>query len=153
MSHELFGFGNARVVTIAAGTFINTSAMGGTHLGVAPLGEYEYHSVGFFGTFANHGTINAYVVANTGGSSPRLIASLAVGSGDGQAAIIDIKSDAAGSFAMATGTNYAWLAAIGTVESGGTWRGALEIISTWPRTAGTSNPAAVGILAYGTLLS
>jgi hypothetical protein len=151
MPHNLFG--NTRIVTIAAGTFINTSAVGGTHLGVAPLGEYEYHSVVFAGTFANNGTINAYAVANSAGSSPRLIASLAIGSGDGQAAVIDIKSDViAGTFA-ATGTNYSHLAAIGTVESGGTWRGALQILSTWPRSSGTTSPAALGILAYGTALS
>lgn len=153
MSHELFGFGNARIVTIAAGTFISTSAMGGTHLGYAPLGEFEYHSIVFAGTFANNGTINAYATENTAGSSPRLIASLPVGSGNGQAAVIEIKSDViAGTFG-ALGTNYAYLAAIGTVESGGTWRGALQIISTWPRSAGTASSAANGILAYGTALT
>jgi hypothetical protein len=149
MPHNLFE--SARIVTVAAGTFINTNAVGGTHLGVAPLGEFEYHSIVFAGTFANNGTINAYAVENTAGSSPRLIASLPVGSGNGQAAVIDIKSDAAGTFG-ATGTSYGYLAAIGTVENGGTWRGALQIISTWPRTAGTTTPAN-GLLAYGTLLS
>ncbi len=152
MSHELFGYGNARIVTLAAGTFIATSAVGGTHLGYAPLGEFEYHSVVFAGTFANNGTINVYAVENTAGSSPRIVASLPVGSGNGQAAVIDVKSDyVAGTFGN-SGTNYAWMTAIGTVESGGTWRGALQIISSWPRTAGTTNNAAAGILAYGTAL-
>ena len=149
MPHNLFE--SARIVTLAAGTFINTSAVGGTATGVADLGQYEYHSIVFAGTFANNGTINAYVCENSAGSSPRLIASLPVGSGNGQAAVIDLKSDIAGTFA-ATGTNYSYLAACGTVESGGTWRGALTIISTWPRTAGTT-PAALGILAYGTALA
>jgi hypothetical protein len=152
MSHELFGNGNARLVTVAAGTFVATSAVGGTHLGVAPLGEYEYHTILFSGTFANHGTINAYAVENTAGSSPRLIASLPVGSGNGQGAAIEIKSDFVAGTLTATGTNYPYLAAIGTVESGGTWRGALQIISTWPRSAGTTTPA-IGLLAYGTALS
>jgi hypothetical protein len=107
MPHNLFE--SARIVTVAAGTFINTNAVGGTHLGVAPLGEFEYHSIVFAGTFANNGTINAYAVENTAGSSPRLIASLPVGSGNGQAAVIDIKSDAAGTFG-ATGTSYGYLA-------------------------------------------
>lgn len=150
MAHNLFE--STRIVTLASGTFINTSAVGGTQFGVAPLGEYDYHSIVFAGTFANNGTINAYAVENTAGSSPRLIASLPVGSGNGQAAVIDLRSDVvAGTFAQ-TGTNYPFITAIGTVEAGGTWRGALAIISTWPRSAGTT-PAALGILAYGTALA
>lgn len=146
--HNLFE--NALLTTLAGGTFIGGN-LGGTAAGVVNAGEYEYHSVVFAGTFANHGTINAYAVENTAGSSPRLIASLPVGSGNGAAAVIDIKSDVLGTFAS-TGTNYAYLAAAGTVESGGTWRGALFILSTWPRSAGTTS-GALDLQAYGTALS
>lgn len=150
MAHEFFP--NTRVITLAAGTFINTTGMGGTAGGVTTLGDYEYHAIGFYGTFANNGTINVYACENSAGSSPRQIASLAVGSGNGQAVGIDLKSDVvAGTFA-ASGTNYAWLTAAGTVEASGTWRGALCIHSTWPRSAGTT-AAANGLLAYGTALT
>jgi len=148
MAHNLFE--NALSTLLASGTFIGAS-FGGTAAGVAPAGEYEYHSVRFIGTIANHGTINVYGVTNTAGSSPRLIASLPVGSGNGAGAVIDIKSDVLGTFA-ASGTNYPYIAAAGTVESGGTWRGALEILSTWPRTAGTTS-GALNLVAYGTALS
>ena len=141
---------STRITTLAAGTFINAGAMGGTAGGVVSAADYEYHAVVFFGTFANNGTVNVYACENSAGSSPRQIASLPVGSGNGQGVGIDIKSDFLGTFS-ASGTNYAWLTAAGTVESGGTWRGALAIISQWPRTAGTTTTAN-GLLAYGSAL-
>jgi hypothetical protein len=141
---------NTRITTLAAGTFINTTAVGGTAGGVVSAADYEYHAVYFAGTFANHGTINVYACENSAGSSPRLIASLPVGSGNGQYAGIDVKSDFLGTFSN-SGTNYAFLSAAGTVEAGGTWRGALVIQSQWPRTAGTT-PTALGAVAYGSAL-
>lgn len=148
MPHEFFP--NTKVTTVVAGTLINGNFGGTTSL--VDLGLHEYHAVGFYGTFANNGTINAYA-CEAGGSNPRIIASLPVGSGNGQAAGIDIKSDViAGTFGGLAGSNYAYLAAAGTVESGGTWRGALVIHSTWPRSAGTT-AAANGLLAYGTALA
>lgn len=147
MAHNLFE--NARITTLAGGTFINGN-FGGTGGGVVSAADYEYHSVVFAGTVANTGTVNVYACANGAGSSPRVISTLTVGSGDGNIAI-DVKSDALGTYLL-TGTNYAWLSAAGTVDSGGTWRGALSIISTWPRSAGTST-VATGLLAYGTLLA
>lgn len=140
---------NTRWQTLAAGTFINGN-FGGTAGGVVSAADYEYHAVVFLGTFANNGTINVYTCENAAGSSPRVIATLNVGSANGQAAGVDVKSDALGTY-LTTGTNYAWLSAAGTVESGGTWRGALAIVSQWARTAGTTTPA-LGLAAYGSLL-
>lgn len=140
---------STRIQTLAAGTFVGAN-FGGTAGGVVSAADYEYHAVAFLGTFANNGTINVYACENSAGSSPRVFATLNVGSGNGQYAGIDVKSDYLGTFA-ASGTSYAFLSAAGTVESGGTWRGALTIISQWPRTAGTT-PAALGALAYGSAL-
>ena len=48
------------------------------------------------------------------------------------------------------GTQYTHIGAYGTVESGGTWRGALFIISTHARIA---PPGTTGLAAYGTYLT
>ena len=138
---------NTRVTTLASGTFINGN-FGGTIGGVVSAADYEYHAVVFFGTAANNGTVNVYACENSAGSSPRIFASLAIGTGTGQYVGIDVKSDYLGTFAN-SGTNYAWITAAGTVESGGTWRGALTILSQWPRTAGTS-PGALGAVVTST---
>lgn len=141
---------NARwtVFPTAAGTIINTAA-GGTVNG-APLGYGEYHSVMYVGTFANNGTLNVYACTNSAGSNPRIISSLPVGSNTSPAIAVDVKSSALGSLSTALGTQYTHLGAYGTVESGGTWRGALLILSTNLR----QNPAGTsGLAAYGSYLT
>jgi hypothetical protein len=147
MSRNLFEEAKITVFPTAAGTIINGAA-GGTTNG-APLGEFEYHSVFFTGTFANNGTLNVYACTNSAGSNPVIIRSLPIGSNGSAAIAVDVKSSAMGSLSMALGTQYTHLGAYGTVESGGTWRGALAIISTSPRVA----PAGTtGLAAYGTYL-
>ena len=54
---NLFEAAKITVFPTAAGTIINGAA-GGTTNG-APLGEFEYHSVIYAGTFANNGTLMA----------------------------------------------------------------------------------------------
>lgn len=142
MAHTLLE--NALFTTAASGTFINGN-FGGT-TSTVNAGVYEYHLAGFFGTLANNGTINLYACANSGGSSPRLLATLNVGSANGAGAALELKSDVLGTF-NASGTAYTHIAVAGTVEAGGTWRGALAIISTMARTAPTSN----GLAAVGSL--
>ena len=134
---------NWEFITLASGTWA-AGNLGGTATGVANAGAYEYHVLTFLGTLANHGTLNVYAVTNTGGSSPRVLATLNVGSANGDGAAIEVKSSALGTFAS-TGTVYSYLAGCGTVESGGTWRGALAFISHQPRVAPTSN----GLAASG----
>lgn len=131
----------------AAGTIINGAA-GGTTNG-APLGEYEYHGVYYVGTFANNGTLNVYGATNSAGSNPVIVRSLPVGSNGSAAILVDVKSSAFGSLSMALGTQYTHLGAYGTVESGGTWRGALFIQSSSARSA---PPGTTGLAAYGTFL-
>lgn len=132
----------------ASGTIINGAA-GGTTNG-APLGEFEYHSVFYMGTFANNGTLNVYACTNAAGSNPAIIRSLPVGSNGSAWIDVDVKTSALGSLSQALGTTYTHLGAFATVESGGTWRGALGILSTWPRSA---VPGTTGLAAYGTYLT
>ncbi len=143
-------FAEARVTSFAgaAGLFVNTQ-MGGTVNG-APLGEYEYHSVQFVGSFGHQGTLNVYACTNAGGSNPVLVKSLSVGSGDNPAAAIDVKSSALGSLGAALGTPYTHLGAMGSVGAGGTWRGALMILSTNGR---VEPPGTTGLQGYGSFLS
>jgi hypothetical protein len=134
---------NALFTTLASGTFINTSAVGGTIAGVVPAGQHEQHLVAFFGTLANNGTINVYACSNSGGSSPAVVATLNVGSANGAGAAVMVKSDVIG------GLGSTHLAACGTVESGGTWRGALVVISHQSRSAGSAQGlAAIGSALY-----
>lgn len=134
---------NAVFTTLASGTFINGN-FGGTLGGVISAGAYEYNLFAFFGTMANNGTINVYGCTNSGGSSPAVLKTLNVGSADGAGAAIDVKSNTL----AALGTQYTHLAAAGTVESGGTWRGALVAVSYWPHSAPTTN----NLAAYGSSL-
>jgi hypothetical protein len=143
-------FENARITTFptASGTIIGASA-GGTVNG-APLNYGEYHSVIYAGTFANNGTLNVYACTNSAGSNPAIIRSLPIGSNTSAAIAVDVKTSALGSLSTALGTTYTHLGAFGTVESGGTWRGALFIISTNLRV----NPAGTtGLASYGTYLT
>lgn len=137
---------NALFTTLASGTFIDGQGAGGTAAGVVSAGAYEYHLVLFSGTLANNGTINVYGCTNSGGSSPVVLKTLNVGSANGAGAAIDVRSNTL--TGLSVGTVFTHLAAAGTVETGGTWRGALQIISYWPKTAPTSN----GLAAYGSSL-
>jgi hypothetical protein len=145
---NLFEAAKLTTFPTAAGTIVNGAA-GGTTNG-APLGEFEYHSVVYAGTFANNGTLNVYACTNSAGSNPAIIRSLPIGSNNSAGIAVDVKSSAMGSLAAALGTQYTHLGAYGTVESGGTWRGALIIISTHARVA---PPGTTGLAAYGTYLT
>ena len=139
----------SRVIWLGAGTFIN-GAVGGTVNG-AELGKFEYHSVEFVGTQANNGTINVYACTSASGSNPFIIRTLNVGSSDNNWAVVDVKSSAMGSLNAGQGSTYTHLGAYATVESSGTWRGALFILSTSPR---TEVPGTTGYgTNYGTYLT
>ena len=143
---------NALFTTLGAGTFTNAQNVGGTAGGLVAAGVAEYHLFAFFGTLANTGTINVYSCTNSGGSSPNLLSTLIVGSSNGAGAAIGVKSDTVNGVQGGTsGTAFTHLAAAGTIDAGGTWRGALVCISTWARTAGTVG-APGGLSAYGTSL-
>src|SRR4051812_43215841 len=146
---NLFEAAKITVFPTAAGTIVNGAA-GGTVNG-APLGEFEYHSVVYAGTFANNGTMNVYACTSSSGSKPFIIRSIPIGSNTSAAIAVDVKSSAMGSLNAGQGSTYTHLGAYGTVESGGTWRGALFIISTHARVApaGTTGLATGG---YGTYL-
>lgn len=145
---NLFEAAKITVFPLAAGTIVNTGA-GGTTNG-APLGEFEYHSVVYAGTFANNGTLNVYAMTSASGSNPFIVRSLPIGSNGSAAIAVDVKSSAMGSLNSGQGSVYTHLGAYGTVESGGTWRGALFIISTSARVA---PPGTTGLAAYGTYLT
>ena len=132
----------------AAGTIINGAA-GGTVNG-AELGKFEYHSVIYAGTFANNGTLNVYACTSSSGSNPFIISTLKVGSNDNPWIAVDVKSSALGSLNAGQGSTFTHLGAYGTVESGGTWRGALFIIS---QNARYSPPGTTGLGSYGTYLT
>lgn len=131
-----------------AGSIINGAA-GGTTNG-AELGKFEYHSVIYAGTFANNGTLNVYACTSSSGSNPFIISTLKVGSNDNPWICVDVKSSALGSLNAGQGSTYTHLGAYATVESGGTWRGALFILSTNPR---TEVPGTTGLGSYGTYLT
>ena len=145
---NLFEEARITVFPTAAGTIINGAA-GGTVNG-AELGKFEYHSVIFAGTFANNGTLNVYAMTSASGSNPFIIRSLPIGSNGSAAIAVDVKSSAMGSLNAGQGSTYTHLGAYGTVASGGTWRGALFIISTHARVA---PPGTTGLAAYGTYLT
>lgn len=145
---NLFEAAKITVFPTAAGTIINGAA-GGTVNG-ATLGEFEYHSVVYAGTFANNGTLNVYACTSASGSNPFIIRSLPIGSNNSAAIAVDVKSSALGSLNAGQGSTYTHLGAYGTVESSGTWRGALFIISTHARIA---PPGTTGLASYGTYLT
>ena len=138
---------NSRWTVLSSGTFINQLTIGGTAAGVVFAGDYEYHMGVFVGTIGNVGTLNMYGCTNSAGSSPTLIQSLSFGSGSGVPAI-EIKSDVLSG--LAAGTQFPYITVAGTVEASGTWRGALAILSTWPRNYGGSATTFGSYLAYGT---
>lgn len=138
---------NSRWTVLSSGTFINQLTIGGTANGVVFAGDYEYHMAVFVGTVSNNGTLAVWGCTNSAGSNPVLVQSLSFGSGSGVPAI-EIKADVLSS--LAAGTQFPYITASGTVESGGTWRGALAILSTWPRNYGGSATTFGSYLAYGT---
>ena len=138
---------NSRWTVLSSGTFINQLTIGGTIAGVVFAGDYEYHMAVFVGTVGNVGTMSVWGCTNSGGSNPTLVQSISFGSGSGVPAI-EIKSDVLSG--LAAGTQFPYITASGTVESGGTWRGALAILSTWPRNYGGSATTFGSYLAYGT---
>src|SRR5260221_8928526 len=73
---NLFEAAKITVFPTAAGTIVNGAA-GGTTNG-ATLGEFEYHSVVYAGTFANNGTLNVYAMTSASGSEPVIISSLPI---------------------------------------------------------------------------
>jgi len=133
---------NGTFATLASGTFIDGQNAGGTAGGRLPGGMFEYYLFAFFGTLANNGTINVYGCTNSGGSSPNVVKTLNVGSADGAGAAIMVKSDTLNSLqggTLQSGTQFTHFAAAGTVEAGGTWRGALVAIGQWARSAPTTH--------------
>lgn len=138
---------NSMWTVLSSGTFINQLTIGGTIAGVVFAGDHEYHMGVFVGTCSNNGTLAMWGCTNSGGSNPTLIQAMTFGSGNGVPAI-EIKSDVLTS--LIAGTVCTHIAVSGTVESGGTWRGALALLSTWPRTRGGSVTTYGSYLAYGT---
>ena len=138
---------NTRVVVLDSGTFVNQLTMGGTAKGVVFAGDYEYHLAAFFGTVGNNGTIAVWGCTNSAGSNPVLVQSISFGSGSGVPAI-EFKTDFLST--LAAGTQFPYFTASGTVESSGSWRGALTVISTWPKNFGGSATTFGSYLAYGT---
>lgn len=146
---DIRNFGEfVRSIMLQAGTLIN-GAGGGTVNG-APLGEFEYVSVRYVGTFANNGTINVYGCTNAGGSNPTIVRTLNIGSNNSPWACVDVKASAFGSLSSALGTRITHVGAYGTVESGGTWRGALFMDCYNAR---VQPPGTTGLAAYGTYLT
>ncbi len=138
---------NSRWTVLSSGTFVNQLTIGGTINGVVFAGDYEYHMGVFVGTVGNNGTIAMWGCTNAGGSNPVLIQSLSFGSGSGVPAI-EIKTDVLSS--LAAGTQFPYITVSGTCEASGSWRGALAILSTWPRNYGGSATTFGSYLAYGT---
>lgn len=137
---------NARWMSLAAGTLIN-GAGGGTANGL-PFGQFQNAAVAYIGTFANNGTINVYACTNAGGSTPTIIRTLNIGSNNEPAALVDTNANAMNK--ISPGTQFTHLGAYATVESGGTWRGALFIVGYNPRVA---PPGTTGLGSYGTYLA
>ena len=138
---------NSMWTVLSSGTFINQLTIGGTIAGVVYAGDHEYHMGVFVGTCSNNGTISMWGCTNSGGSNPTLIETRSFGSGNGVPAI-EIKSDVLSS--LIAGTICTHITVSGTVESSGTWRGALAILSTWPKTRGGSATTYGSYLVYGT---
>jgi len=138
---------NSRWVVLSSGTFVNQLTIGGTAAGVIYAGDFEYHMGVFVGTIANNGTLAVWGCTNSGGSNPSLLQSMTFGSGSGVPAI-EFKASALSS--LAAGTAWPYFTVSGTVENGGTWRGALAVLSTWPRNYGGSATTFGSYLAYGT---
>lgn len=143
INHDLFSSGAAAFNALAAGSVVNAVA-GGTG---APVfaGRHNNHALVAIGTFGNDGTLLAYGHNSSVGGGTAVLGSLVFGSGNYSAAAIDITSDAL----LALGTAYAYVSGQIRIPAGGTFGGALALISYNARSAG-STPAANGIGALGT---
>src|SRR5260221_12332059 len=114
---NLFEAAKITVFPTAAGTIVNGAA-GGTTNG-ATLGEFEYHSVVYAGTFANNGTLNVYAMTSASGSNPFIIRSLPIRSENNAAIPLDVKARAPGSLNAGQGTTHTHPCVLGTPESVG----------------------------------
>lgn len=144
MSHTLFE--NTRISRFGIfGSAIALTA-GGTG---APVfaGDYEYHAAIFAGTIGNTGTLFVFGHTDSTGSGTTALGSVIFGSTNAAAVVFEVKSDTL----TTIGTAYNYLSTQAKVDSGGTFTGALFILSSWPRSAGTT-PAANGWAAVGTSL-
>lgn len=143
MPHTLFE--NSRVAFQAGGSFVNAVYAGtGTPVSAA---DYEYHAVAVVGTIGNVGTLFAFAHKNSSGGGTTPIGSVIFGSSNSPGVVYEVKSDTL----TALGTDYTHISGQLKVEAGGTVAGVLQILSTWPRSAGTT-PAANGWGAVGTSL-
>lgn len=143
MSHTLFE--NSRIKALAGGSFVNAT-YGGTGAPVSAA-DYEYHAIIVSGTLGNTGTIFAYAHTASTGDGTTVIGSIAFGSSSAGQAVFEVKSDVL----TAIGTAYTHISGQVRVDAGGTVGGALFVMSTQPRSAGTT-PAANGYSAVGTAL-
>ncbi len=144
MPHTLFE--NSRVTFQVGGSIVNTT-LGGTGA-PAYAADYEYHAIMFNGTVGNTGTLWAYAHTNSSGAGTTVIGSVIFGSSTAPAVAFEVKSDTL----TAIGSDFTYVSGQIRVDSGGTLGGALSIISTWPKSAGTT-PLANGYGAVGTSLT
>jgi hypothetical protein len=144
MPHTLFE--NSRTVFQAGGSFVNATYSGTG--APAYAADYEYHAIKFEGTVGNTGTLWAYGHRTSTGGGTTVIGSVIFGSSNAPGVIFEVKADTL----TALGTDFVYLSGQMRVDSGGTLAGALTVLSTWPKSAGTT-PAANGWGAVGTSLS
>lgn len=148
MPHTLFE--NSRVWPQAPlGSSVGVTKAG--TLTPAFAGDYEYHAVAFFGSLGNTGTLWAYASTNAGGSNNTVIGSVIFGSSNNPAVVYEVKADTLTAL-NTSGTTFTHIGAQISVDAGGTLYGGLVILSTWPKSAGTT-PAANGWAAVGTSLT
>ena len=142
--HTLFE--NSRTVFQAGGSFV-----GATYSGTgapAYAADYEYHAIKFEGSVGNTGTLFAYAHNASNGGGTTLIGSVIFGSSNNPGVIFEVKADTLSNY----GTAYNYVSGQLKVDAGGTLAGVLSVLSTWPKTAGTT-PAANGWGAVGTSLT
>jgi hypothetical protein len=144
MAHTLFE--NSRTTFLAGGSFVNAT-YGGTGA-PAYAGDYEYLAVKFEGTVGNTGTLYAYAHNTSAGGGTTVIGSVIFGSSNSPGVIFEVKANTL----SAIGTDYAYVSGQIKVDASGTLGGGLSIISTWPKSSGTT-PAATGWGAVGTSLT
>lgn len=142
INHDLLSSGAAAFTTLAQGSVVNTTA-GGTGAPVFAA-NHTNHAIIAVGTFGNTGTIFAYGHTAANGGGTVVLGSIRFGSGNFSAAGFDVTSDTL----LNLGTAYAYVSGQLRVDSGGTFSGALFVLSYNARTAGTT-PLANGIGAVG----
>ncbi len=140
--HDLLSSGVVAFSARASGSVVNTT-VGGTGNPVF-AGNHANHAIVALGTFGNTGTVFVYGHTSSAGNGTTALGSVIFGSGNFSAVGFDVTSDTL----LALGTAYAWLSAQLKVDAGGTFGGALAIMSYNSRNAGTT-PTANGIGALG----